>query len=207
MHSIQNSCIITLYAVARRYLPAGLATLGSEARRSEFLKRYSMDANGEERKPYREILKDQVSRGVLATSFEHFKKQVTVGSTEFVERLKTHLNKADNRELEGRHRFIDHIDYQQVVAIVETAKEEPLSEWLDRQGNRAKWMVLWLGDPYSGLTQKELGLRMGNKDYASVCAGISRFEQKQKEERTLRELLKKCLNILNVKARPQNWLK
>lgn len=44
MHSIQNSCIITLYAVARRYLPAGLATLGSEARRSGFLKRYSMDA-------------------------------------------------------------------------------------------------------------------------------------------------------------------
>ena len=204
MHSIQNSCIITLYAVARRYLPAGLATLGSEARRSGFLKRYSMDANGEERKRYREILKDQVGRGVMETSFEHFKERVALGSTEFVERLKTHLNKADNRELEGRHRFID---YQQVVATVETAKEEPRSEWLDHQGNRAKWIVLWLGDPYSGLTQKELGLRMGNKDYASVSTGISRFGQKQKEERTLRELLKKCLNILNVKTRPQNGLK
>jgi putative transposase len=152
----------------------------------------------EQKKKYRELLKDQLRRGVRETSFEQFRERIAVGSTEFIEHMKASLNSAEHREIEGKSRFVNRIDFEQVVKAVERIKDEPQSGWIQRHGDWGKWMVLWLAHRYCGLTQSELGKRIGNKDYASVSAGIRRFEKKQESDRKLRKSLNRCVDILNV---------
>lgn len=125
---------------------------------------------------YREKTKDQVRRGIQESSFERFKEQVAVGSTEFVERIKSYVNQSNTREYEGKLRFKRRVPFEKIVKVLEKQKGEPMRDWIGRHGDMGKWMLLWLAHRYSGLTQAKLGQMLGGMDYSSVSMGIRRFD-------------------------------
>ncbi len=152
----------------------------------------------EQRKRYREMVKDQLRRGVQETSFEKFKEQIALGSSEFVERIKESLGKKNVRELEGKWRFRSHVPFEKAIESVEKVKREPKEAWLHRHGDWGKWMLLFIGHRYCGMTQAELGQRIGGMDYAAVSAGVRRLERRIKEDKTLKRQLQRCINNLKI---------
>lgn len=147
---------------------------------------------------YRDMTKDQVRRGVQETSFERFKEQIAVGSQEFVEKLISCIDQNKVREYEGKLRFKKHIPFESVVKAMEEMKGEPMRDWINRHADMGKWMLLWLAHRYSRLTQAELGQKIGGMDYASVSAGIRRFEKKLQTERTLKKQVDGICQMLNI---------
>ena len=154
----------------------------------------------EQRKRYREMVKDQLRRGVQETTFERFKEQVAVGSHEFVEKIKATLANQNERELEGKRRFRNHVPFSKAIEAVENIKGEPKETWLHRHGDWGKWMLLFIGHRYCDMTQIELGKQIGGMDYAAVSAGIRRLEKRIKQDKALNRQLKRCIKILNVET-------
>ena len=149
---------------------------------------------------YREMTKDQVRRGIQETTFEQFKEQIAVGSAEFLEKIKSYVDPNNAREYEGRFRFKRIVPLEKVIEVLEEHKAEPMRDWVGRHGDLGKWMLLWLAHRYCGLTQAELGEKVGDMDYSSVSAGIRRFNKKIQTERRLKKQMDAICQMLNVET-------
>jgi len=149
---------------------------------------------------YREMVKGQVRRGVQETSFDRFKEQIAVGSAEFMEKIKSCVDQNKAREYEGKFRFKRNVPFEEVVMLIEKFKSEPMRDWIDRHNDLGKWMLLWMAHRYCGLTQAELGQRIGGMDYACVSVGIRRLDQKIRTERSVKKKMDKLIQMLNVET-------
>jgi putative transposase len=176
------------YAKAPKWLYTShiLEALGKEAK--------------DQRKRYREMVKDQLRRGVQETSFEHFKDEVAIGSAEFVEKIKQSIAKNNTREIQSKRRLRTYISFDRIINTVEQVKGEPMDAWFHRHGDWGKWILLFLGHRHCGLTQIELGQKVGGMDYAAVSAGIRRLEQSIRNNKKLKRELQKYLRILNIET-------
>ena len=154
----------------------------------------------EQRKRYREMVKDQVRRGGQETPFEQFKDQLAIGSNNFLERIKASIDIFNAREFEGKKRLRTSVDFELVVKAVEQIKREPYNVWICRHGDWGKWILLWLSHRYCGMTQSALGNRIGGMDYAAVSAGIRRLDKQIQTDKLLKTQLQTCIEKLNIET-------
>lgn len=118
---------------------------------------------------------------------DSFRDVVGFGSVAFIRRLNG-VSGCVHRETEARGRLRNRVSFSEVVAAVVAVREEPSGEWLHRQGDGGKWLVLKGARACTGMTLGELGASIGGKDYAAVCMGLRRFEHRLKTKRTNKEL-------------------
>ncbi len=149
------------------------------------------------KKKYREAVQGLLSRGVQETRVEEFREVLGIGSAEFTARLRKGAG-FGKRETERRGRLRRRVSYEQVIEAVEQVKGEASAEWLARHGDWGKWLVVRLARRYTGMTLRQIGERMGGKDYAAVSAGLRRFENQQKVTRSLRSPAARADRMLNV---------
>ena len=60
--------------------------------------------------------------------------------------------------------------------------------------------TLWLAQRHCGLTQAELGEKMGGMDYAAVSAGVRRYEKGLTNVRKLKKKFERAQRLLNVET-------
>ena len=81
------------------------------------------------------------------------------------------------------------------------ARGEPADRWLHRHGDWGKWLTLKVARERTGMTLRELGDAMGGMDYAAVCMGLRRFDQRLKQKGTsgrLNEIYERVREMLDV---------
>lgn len=149
---------------------------------------------------YQELVEGQLRVGVQDTNFERFNEQIALGSNKFVEKIKETIEAKDVRELQGKRRFKTYISFDKAVESVEKMKGESKDAWLRRHGDWGKWMLLLIGHRYCGLTQAELGQRVGGMDYAAVSAGVRKLEKRVTLDKALNEQLQTCINNLSISS-------
>jgi len=142
---------------------------------------------GGEATRYRSRVQELVRTGVDESHLESFRDVVGIGSAEFIRRLKG-LAGSGSRETEARSRLRERVAFPEVVRAVEDVRGESSSAWLGRHGDWGKWLVLKVARECTGMTLRELGTSIGGMDYAAVCMGLRRFDQRLKQKRTNREM-------------------
>ena len=143
----------------------------------------------EEAKRYRSRVQELVRAGAEASQLESFRDVVGIGGAEFISRLKRMAGDG-SRETEARGRLRERVGFSEVVRAVESMRGEPSEEWMGRHGDWGKWLVLKVAREFTGMTLRELGAEFGSKDYAAVCMGLRRFDQRMKKNRTGKEITK-----------------
>jgi len=164
--------------------------------RSEILRR-SARKRDERHKKYRAQVRERLSRGIEESGLERFRDVVAIGSVKFIEEVKT-LAGRGGRETERRGRLRARIKFKDVISAVEKMRGRPRKEWLEKHGDWGKWLVLKLARQYTGLTLRQLGEEMGGVDYAAIGMGLRRFDQRLKEDRNLKNIYARVIQMLNV---------
>ena len=164
----------------------------------ELLSRCSRKA-AERHAAYRELVREIVGNGVEESRLEQFRGVPAVGSNDFVQKMRK-LATGVSRETSGRGRLRARVSFEDVVCAVEEARGESRAAWLERHGDRGKWLVLWQARQFTGMTLQELGDEMGGMDYAAVSAGLRRFSKTLPKQRKVRKWLKVTEQILNVET-------
>ncbi len=141
----------------------------------------------EEAKRYRSRVQELVRAGTEASQLELFRDVVGIGGAAFIRRIKRMAGDG-NRETEARGRLRERIGFSEVVRAVEGVRGEPSEKWMGRHGDWGKWLVLKIARECTGMTLRELGAEVGGMDYAAVCMGLRRFDQRMKMTRTGKEL-------------------
>jgi putative transposase len=143
----------------------------------------------DEAKRYRSRMRDLVRSGADKSKMEAFRDVVGIGSAAFIGRLKE-LAGRGSRETEARARLRNRVGFSSVVQAVEEVRGEPSSEWLHRHGDWGKWLVLKVAREYTGMTLQELGASIGGMDYAAVCMGLRRFDQRLTQKKANKDITK-----------------
>jgi putative transposase len=149
---------------------------------------------------YRAQVQHILRAGAEEPRLEAFREVVGLGSAEFIARIKD-LAGGGGRETEGRRRLRNRVGFPDVLQAVERLRGQTADQWMGRHGDWGRWMVLKVARENTGMTLRELGEAVGGMDYAAVCMGLSRFEQRMKQERNkgeLTEIYKRILGMLYV---------
>ena len=149
---------------------------------------------------YRARVQDLLRAGADVSQQESFRDALGIGSAEFIARLKQ-IGGKGNRETERRGRLKGRLSFETVLKAVAEARGEPADRWLHRHGDWGKWLTLKLAREATGMTLRELGGVMGGMDYAAVCMGLRRFDERMKQKNggeTLNETYKRIRKMLYV---------
>lgn len=141
---------------------------------------------------YRNLVRQRVTRGADPKEFEIKAERIAVGSRQFLDRTRSLMGKP-SKEQTGRSFAEKRMEFDQIVRIVERAKEEPWTSFRARYGDWGTALVLYLARRRSGLTLREMGGRAGGMDYKAVSARIRRFEQMLQSDAKLRKVVDLCV--------------
>ena len=146
---------------------------------------------------YRSRVQELVRSGAEESQLESFRDVVGIGSAEFIRQLKS-LAGSGRRETEARTRLRQRVAFGDVIRAVEEVRGEPSGEWLNRHGDWGKWLVLKVAREHTGMTLRELGAAIGGMDYAAVCMGLRRFEDRLKGKALNRKAKKVYRDVGNM---------
>ena len=156
-------------------------------------------APGEQRRQYREEVRQLLKRGVEEPGLERFRDVAALGSAEFVARVKALAGEGE-RETERRRRLRERVRFEEVVGAVEAVRGAPAATWLTQHGDPGKWLVLRLARRLCGLTLAELGQRLGGLDYAAVGMALRRLDARLPQDPRLRRIYDQAADKLHVKT-------
>ena len=144
---------------------------------------------------YRDGVGRYVTGGADPDAFESLQSRVAIGSVEFVEQVKQRVGKP-SKEQPDRHFVRRLVDFQRVVCVVEDVTGKTWEEFGLRYGDAYRNVVLYLARQRCGLTLKALGQKAGGMDYKTVGKAVKRCEAVMKKDRTIRTLVKTCIDKL-----------
>ena len=144
---------------------------------------------------YRSAIKLRLTKGVSEPFQERLRDGVALGSADFVKRVKG-LLKGGGRDVSGKRALRRRIEFEEVIKAVEKVRGVSFAEFTATRGDWGKPLALWAARQFCGLTLRELGEKLGGKDYAAVGMMIKRFETKASKDRMLRDIMKKVKGLL-----------
>jgi len=168
---------------------------------AELLKRASRDER-QQRKCYREDVKDRLTKGVKASRLERLRENLAIGSESFLKQVRD-LADGGSRETTGKRSLRARVTFEEVIGVVEELKGEKCEMFMGSHGDWGRPLVLWLGRRFCGLTLRELGELAGGMDYAAVSVMLKRFELCMEGTRSLRYAADRARKMLNVETRHQ----
>jgi len=153
---------------------------------------------GASRSRYRQFIEDAIMRG-YETPWEELTGQVILGREGFLEKLKGKLDKAGARRERPSLRAIHALDpevslsavtrYFKIGGVELKKKRTPYRDY------RAVAMELMYR--YSGISQAELGRRLGGLDYSAVSRERKRLRERMAVDRQLKGAVEKIESRLN----------
>ena len=122
-----------------------------------------------------------------------------LGTKRFVEDLRQRMGGL-NREHSRRRALSPRPRWEQVLKAVESVRGQKWGEFRDRYGDWGRELALYLGRMEAALSLRELGEVAGGVDYAAVSMAIKRFERRLSRDKTLRQVVAKTTQLLNVET-------
>lgn len=122
--------------------------------------------------------------------------QVVLGGEEFIERIKGGFRgKSLSAEIIERKKLFEHPSIEQILRQVERVFGVREEELLNKGGrsNMARKVALYLAQRYTGLSNREVGKRLGGIE----ASGVSKAASRVKEEMVSDKRLSKLVNRLD----------
>ena len=126
---------------------------------------------------YRRDLQARLTRGAEVSTLERLADRVGIGSQEFVAKLKA-VAAGGGRETSGRKALRQRVAFADIVSAVERVRGEKWAELVERRGDWARPLAMWVARRYGGLSLREIGKAMDGRDYAAVGMALKRFESR-----------------------------
>ena len=145
---------------------------------------------------YRRYVQRHVTRGLTPDGFEGLKGQLALGSQEFASKLKTWVKRV-SREQPARRHLTSSVPVTTIVRLVEQKRGESWETFAQCHGDWGRELVLYLARKRSGLTLRQIGEALGEKQYKTVGKAVQRFEASLAHDRARRQLTAECLRELS----------
>ncbi len=147
---------------------------------------------------YQEYVESAVREGVAKSPWEELRHQVVLGSEEFLQQLRGDV-RGNVREQPGMKRLAQaRPRLEVVIANLEKVKGVKWEGIRDRYGDEGRDLVLYVGRRACGLKLKELADAAGMNDYKAVSIAIRRYEERLKQSKATRDLLKEVCIMSKV---------
>lgn len=137
---------------------------------------------------YRKYVEQGAAEDASAEIWQNLKGQLVLGDEALLSEVQEWLE-GDRREQSALEALSQRPSWEEVVQAVERVKGKRWKEFRDRQGDRSRDVVLWLGRRHAGLKLAELGRLAGGLDYRSVHSALRYLEEAQKHNAQLRRLM------------------
>jgi chromosomal replication initiation ATPase DnaA len=92
------------------------------------------------------------------------------------------------------------VGLEDVLQAVATVRGEAWEHCGNRRGDWARPLAMWAARRYAGMSLREIGAALGDRDYGAVRMAIQRFEAQAAHRRTLAEARRQLAGMLNVKT-------
>jgi len=153
----------------------------------------------EQSKKYREEIKRVLRKGGKESLDERLRDGVAIGAEAFCRKIKG-IADGGGRETSGKRELRRRVEFEEVLQAVEQAREESREAFLTRHGDWGVALVMWLARRYCGMTLREVGERMGGRDYAAVSDRLRRFNRKLQSDRRVKQTARKAAQFLNLET-------
>ncbi len=163
---------------------------------SDLLRRAARQ-KGERSRRYREDVKNVLRKGGEESTREQLRDVMAVGSETFRRKL-LGIAKGGGRETSGKRALRRRVTLEEVFKAVEEAKGESRKAFLNRRGDPATPLVMWLARRYCGMKLREIGAELGGRDYAAVSDRLRRFVRDVATNATARKLQRDATRNLNL---------
>jgi len=137
---------------------------------------------------YREYIEEGLRKGV-STPWEEIQGQVVLGGEEFWEEMKGRIKRRGGDEREQPSlRIVEKEDsggiLNEVARVFKTEREKLEKKWTRKRDERGMGMEALYR--HSGLSQREIGRRMGGIDYSTVSRERNRIREKMEDDPRMR---------------------
>jgi hypothetical protein len=132
---------------------------------------------------YRRDTKQRITKGLPAGFEEKLKEGFALGAKQFGDNVRK-LGKV-NRESPCKSKLRARISGDQVVAAVESLKEEKYDAFVNTRGDWGRPLLMWGLRNYCGMSLREIGEKIGGRDYSAVSVMLKRFEQRVNADKSL----------------------
>jgi putative transposase len=156
------------------------------------------DKEKERSRSYQEYVESAVREGVAKSPWEELRHQVVLGSEEFLQELRGDV-RGNAREQRGVKDLVQaRPKLEVVIANLEKVKGVEWQEIRDRYGDEGRDLVLYVGRRVCGLKLKELAEAAGLSDYKAVSIAIRRYEERLRQSKGTRALLKEVCTLSKI---------
>ena len=139
----------------------------------------------------------RLTRGEDPSEYESLQGRVAVGSTVFLEYVRSLITQVSGEQPERT--FLERpVALSEIIKIVETEKGVAWGEFCDRRGDSGRSTVYYLARKRSGLTLRQIGQALGGVDYKTVGKAIERFEKRLGADKACAKLVKRCLALMST---------
>ena len=137
----------------------------------------------ERQKKYRSDAKQRIAKGLPEDIEQRLKEGFALGAEKFRKRVKE--SGKTGREIAGKTKVREKVDYSDLVRCVEEIRGKKASEFLSVRGDWGKPLLMWGARRYCGLSLREVGDKLGGVDYAAVSIMLKRFERKAMKDKNV----------------------
>jgi hypothetical protein len=154
----------------------------------------------EQRQQYRRYVEEAAREGTDTTGvWKELKEGALLGGARFLARVRRYA-KGDRQEQRAAQRLqANRCAWPEVIAAAEKVQGAPWLQWRDRYGDRMRDLVMYLGRRQGGLMLKELAIKCGLRNYATVAMALKRYAARLNREPAERQRLETVAKMLNVK--------
>jgi putative transposase len=137
---------------------------------------------------YRSFVEDRIRQGTEEDVISKVKWGLVLGGERFAKKVRARV-KIDRESL-GQKELRKRKSFEDVVKAMERLKGEDWKDFRDRHGDCGRDLVLSCARRCTGLTLRELGVKVGGLDYTGVSLAILRVDQRAKRDDSLRRVMK-----------------